>query len=212
MFYVYKITRIDGLSYIGITKNTKSRFKTHAKSTRFSIGISSYEILDVVEDYSKAEDLEELRIQEHDTWKNGLNITSDGKGLNGKCNFNTLNYKFSEISCERMSISAKKRGPNRKDFSHSQETISLISAKRKEQGNGPRKLTHDQVKEILELYKSKPHLPDANKIKKNGKLMSYEGAFAKQYHLQYGVSRTMIKNIITGKSRLWSKLYKTVLG
>jgi len=208
MFYVYKITRFDGLSYIGITKRVKARFSSHAKSPRFSMGISSYEILDTVDDYEKAEDLEEKRIQEYDTWRNGLNVTCDGKGYNGKCNFNTLHYKFSDESRKRMSESAKKRGPTNKGMNHSEETKNLISLKRKEQGNRPRKLSEDQVKEILNLYKNRPYLSDADTVK-NGQLLTYEGAFAKYYCSQYNVSKTMIRNIITGKSKLWSKLLET---
>jgi predicted GIY-YIG superfamily endonuclease len=205
MVYVYKITRADNLEYIGITKNLNNRITYHQKSKRFSIGIKCYEILDEVESYHDAEILEEIRIKQYNTWKAGLNVTSDGKGLNGNCNFNTLNYKFRDESIKRMSESAKKRGPNNKGIPHKQETKNKISMTKKAQGGTPKKLTKAKVDEIYSLYDSRPWLENANKIKKNGVKMSYEGAFAAEYCNKFEISGTMLKNIITGKSKLWSR-------
>lgn len=71
---VYKITRNDDLSYIGITTSFKNRLSYHKKSDRFSIGIKSYEIL-FEGPYDICDLLEEHFIELHDTYKNGLNVT-----------------------------------------------------------------------------------------------------------------------------------------
>ena len=70
---VYKITRNDDLSYIGITTSFKNRLSYHKKSDRFSIGIKSYEIL-FEGPYDICDLLEEHFIELHDTYKNGLNV------------------------------------------------------------------------------------------------------------------------------------------
>jgi predicted GIY-YIG superfamily endonuclease len=51
LVYVYKITRIDNLSYIGITTNTNHRFNVHRRSNRFKDGIKSIEILEECNSY-----------------------------------------------------------------------------------------------------------------------------------------------------------------
>jgi N-glycosylase/DNA lyase len=104
------ITRIDNLSYIGITTNPDKRFKDHEKSIRFEAGIKDIKILEICDTYELAEEREEYYITFYNTFNNGLNITEDGKGYNKNCKFNTVGHKHSDKSKKKMSISAKKRG------------------------------------------------------------------------------------------------------
>ena len=105
---VYIITRSDGLQYVGITVNLNTRMKSHMRSSRFSQGIESIEIL-YEGTYSEASDLEEYFIQKYDTYKSGLNLTSSGKGKNDTEKFNTYGHKYSLKSRKKMSDSAKVR-------------------------------------------------------------------------------------------------------
>ena len=88
MVVVYKITRVDGLEYIGITCNAKHRFACHRKSERFRVGIQQIEILKECNDYDEAEELEEYYITLYNTFEKGLNVTSNGKGKNKSNKFN----------------------------------------------------------------------------------------------------------------------------
>jgi hypothetical protein len=61
-------------------------------------------------------------------------------------------------------------------------------------------------KEILQLYESKPQLnTQYNYVRQNGKLMTYERAFAKEYCEKYNLSCNGLHNIIT-KDNLIKKM------
>ena len=57
----------------------------------------------------------------------------------------------------------------------------------------------EQCEEIIALYNEKPNLPEAGTKSKNGKIVSYETAFAKTYHSKYCISDKQMINIIKGK-------------
>lgn len=152
--YVYKITRKDGLSYIGITIDPEKRFKNHRKSDRFSIGIDKIEILNICDNYEDAEELEEKYISLHDTYENGLNLTETGKGAYKHESFNTLGFKFSNESKSKMSTSAKKRGSNNTGYKHSCETKKKLSGIRKGKNFCPRKISVEDNMKIYESYKN----------------------------------------------------------
>lgn len=78
---VYKLTRTDGLAYIGISCQFEKRLHAHKHSERFKSGILDVEIL-FEGSYEQCIDLEESYIAEHDTFNNGLNSTYSGKGYN----------------------------------------------------------------------------------------------------------------------------------
>lgn len=61
------------------------------------------------------------------------------------------------------------------------------------------KLDDETCKKILNLYNVKPHIEGVGEKSKNGKILSYDTAFAKKYHKQYDVSDKQILNIIQGK-------------
>ena len=76
---VYKLTRADGLSYVGITLDLKKRVKDHAKTKRFAAGIISVETL-FTGPYSECVRLEPFFVKLNDTYRRGLNVTPDGRG------------------------------------------------------------------------------------------------------------------------------------
>ena len=208
IYTVYKITRTDDLSYIGITVNFNKRLCWHKKSKRFSSGIKSYEILKETDDYSIAEDLEEQYISFYDTWKNGLNITCDGKGYNGNCHFNTLGYKYSEESRNKMkknhwSKTGKYLPP--KGVKHSKETKEKIS-KSKIGKVSFTKISESDVKKMINLYYSKPEIKGVNEIQKNGKILTYKRAFSKKYYSNFGLSACAVYKILNGEIGIWKPL------
>ena len=218
--WVYKINRSDGLSYIGITVNPKHRFKGHKKSNRFEMGIESIEILKECDTYEQAEQLEEYYIQKYDTYKNGLNLTPRGKGLNENCKFNTLGYIFSEKSRRKMSKSSM----GNKGFSggrHTEETKKNWSDKRKGVCWVTNlKLSEEQVEYIKNNY-GKIEVTEEflkNKVKKtqqkmigevsydkliskNGKPINYLTFYCDYMANKMGVTSAYIRRIIDGKSR-----------
>ena len=74
MAVIYKITRSDGLEYIGITINYKQRINQHKRSKRFNDGINHHEIL-FEGTYEDCELNEEQYISTFNTFKKGLNMT-----------------------------------------------------------------------------------------------------------------------------------------
>lgn len=93
---VYKLTRLkDGLSYIGITTDLSKRLDSHRNSARFKDSDFTHSVL-FEGSYLECAELEERYIEEHDTWKNGLNLTKSGKGKSHTGNFNTLGHVYSE--------------------------------------------------------------------------------------------------------------------
>lgn len=215
--YVYKITRVDGLSYIGITVNPKKRFRSHSKSNRFSLGIEKIEILDVCENYEQAEDLEEEYISLFDTFKNGLNMTKNGRGRNKDGSFSTLGHIYSEKSKRKMSISAKKRGPTTIGYKHTSSSKKKMSDIRKGKSWGPRKIPIEDNIKIYEEYKNDKIIFENEFIKKyikktqrndidnldfsdlrapNGKPLNKKILYGYYYANIYGVSPVAIRKII----------------
>jgi len=217
--YVYKITRVDDLSYIGITVNSKKRFEEHRKSNRFSNGIKEIKILCECNTYEEAGDKEEFYIQELDTFYKGLNLTKNGKGLNENCKFNTFGHKFSNESKKKMSISRKGKPTWIKGKTHSIESKKKMSKLRK--GicwKTELKLTDDQINGIINDYgivifedsfiaqyvkpSQKDHInsiPFVDLKSQNGKPLSYKVLYCKYKEKQLGVTYQYIKNILEGK-------------
>lgn len=122
MAVIYKLTREDGLEYIGITKRLKERLADHAKSPRFSKSkLAKHEIL-FEGTYDECETLEEVFIEKYDTFNRGLNCTRRGKGRSECDGFNTTGFVFSDESRMKMSAAAKARGPNNTGMVHSELT------------------------------------------------------------------------------------------
>lgn len=134
---VYMITRTDGKQYIGATKDLKKRMGMHKNHKRFSMGISSVEVL-YSGLYLECVMLEEHFIKRYNTFEDGLNETPHGKGKNGDCGFSTFGFKYSDESKNRMKDSARKRairekenGIKRKGPTFTKEVLEKFSRDRK---------------------------------------------------------------------------------
>jgi alpha-D-ribose 1-methylphosphonate 5-triphosphate synthase subunit PhnI len=135
-YLIYKLTRDDGMLYIGTTDSTrfKNRMCQHRGTSRFVGHTFSTEIL--AENAEIAILLQEADfITQYNTLSPfGLNLTKSGKGSgHDSLHFTTRGYKFSEESRKRMSESAKRRCKTnpRLGWSHSEETKTHWSKRRK---------------------------------------------------------------------------------
>lgn len=188
MSVVYKITRQDGLEYIGITNNLQSRLSSHKRSLRFSQSpIAHVEIL-FEGDYGECEVLEEYFIDQYHTYTHGLNCTRTGKGKSDCLGFNTLGFVFSDESRRRMSEAAKRRGPNNIGYRHSEVNKQHWSNLRKGKVWGPVKLNPEDVLEKWNCFEiTQSHIDKyctagqqlGSQLKsKNGRPLSKERIFA----------------------------------
>ena len=154
---VYKLTRQDGLEYIGITKRLYHRIFLHKQSMRFKeFPIVKVEILANCDDYSLAEKLEEEYIQQFDTYKNGLNLTKNGKGREQEnIKFNTLGMRHSPETIAKIKAKHwKTKGMDNpfKGRKHKDETKEVWSKKRRGRAHGYKKLSYNLSLEILDAY------------------------------------------------------------
>lgn len=81
----------------------------------------------------------------------------------------------------------------------SKDTIDKFKTIRAGRRFGPTKVSDNKCKEIISLYKEYPTLDKVGSKMKNGKILTYERAFAKTYHVNYNVTEAQLYNIITGK-------------
>lgn len=206
MACVYKITRNDGLEYVGITNNLKRRIQQHKRSIRFSIDIKYVETL-FESDYKNCEDAEEIYITVFDTYKNGLNTTLHGKGNHyDSSKFNTLGYVYSKESREKMSKAKKGKptGRSNKGWIPSQEWIDkhrLIGS-----DNPKAILNEDLVREIIEDFNTNQKIENVGKIQRNGKPMSYMWAYCLQKAPQHNMTPQAIRRLLEKKS--WKNVWK----
>ena len=215
MAIVYKLTRSDGLEYIGVTKNLRKRLNSHKNSKRFSEKtIVQVQVL-FDGDYVECEALEEKFIEQYGTYTNGLNLTAKGKGKSETCRFNTLGYKFSDESRKRMSESSKARTDRPKGYRHTAETKAKWSERRRGKVWGPVKIDKDKL--ISEWHAFSPTLEDMKHMVlsvsedgdvrfKNGKKFSYTRGklvlFKKAKSIEYNTTPEAIKRIITDEQLL----------
>lgn len=150
--YVYKITRVDGLEYIGITIDPDRRFKEHKRSDRFKIGIIETIILEECDNYEMAEERETFFIDYYDSYNKGLNCTPQGKGKNEECKFNTLGFSYSEASKLKMSVSARKRGAQPNHFIPNEDYKRKVSEQRKGKRCGSVKISDEDAENIFQIY------------------------------------------------------------
>lgn len=223
--YVYKITRNDGLEYVGITVDPNKRFYNHKRSERFSEGIKGIQILKECDGYDEAQKFEEQFINQFDTYNNGLNKTKSGKGCgHNSPKFTTLGYKFSEGSKRKMSENHwTKLGfeNGMKGKKHSEEVKKKWSKLRKGVVWGPVSFDMRFVEKMREEYENetinfdeefikqhvkKSHidlvgkLPIDKLVMKSGKPLTYKSLFTTHYSLLTQKSKRHIANIIERKS------------
>ncbi len=203
-FYIYLITRDDGQLYVGTTnsKNIKSRMYGHKRSDKFIDHEFSYKILVESED-DKIHDLEEFYIKKYNSFYDGLNESIDGKGNHLASNFTTKGYKFSDASRKKMSETRKrliKEGKVKLPiFIWTKKRRKEISQKRKGKINHI-KFSDSLLRDIRKLYLSKPNLK-YNFICGNGKLLTYERAFAKKYSEKFNMTSNFLYKFLIKKTR-----------
>jgi len=209
-YLVYLITRDDGMKYVGTTNDSriKTRMNQHKNSDRFRGFDFTYEILSRHDDIKECYMKEELFIKKLDTYINGLNASENGRGKNNSKRFTTLGCKFSEDAKKKMSKTRKRKillgeiTIHNKGKSWSTEMKQHFSEIRKGKRHSS-KLCWDDVNEIREAFERRDDIEDVSTIAKNGKVITYECAFAKKYSHKYGVSAACIRKIINGKT--WSE-------
>lgn len=226
--YVYKITRNDGLEYIGITIRLNKRFKDHSRTERFKIGIEKIDILATCETYEEAEILEEKYIKEYNTFYDGLNVSINGKGNHLSGNFTTRGYKYSTESKNKMSKNHwSKRGfmswNKGKENAYSDETKAKWSLTRKGFAWCDRKISLEDAKIILDNYKNNSiefdssfivkfvkktqvsnieNIPFEELITPNGKKLNMKKLYGEYYAVIFNVTPAAIYRILEGKTIL----------
>jgi predicted GIY-YIG superfamily endonuclease len=241
MAVVYLIEREDSLKYIGVTVNYTKRINTHSRGLRFSKSkIKKHKIL-FEGSYEECEEKEEYFIKKYNTYENGLNCTTTGKGLNGEAKFNTLGYIFSEESREKMRLSWTDE--RRKNLSEKNSVFFKeywTDERRKEKSEktkgrvfGPIKITESIKKEIRDLFQTKPDIPLSYQIKfvkkshrekiisnemqisdsttLNGRRWSYGLVFCSYFANQYNCTPKHMSNIINGLDNAQPKEYDAII-
>lgn len=217
--YVYKITRNDGLEYIGITINPKRRFREHRYSKRFTIGIRDISILATVDSYEEAELLEEKYIDEFDTFTNGLNMTKTGQGKNENCQFNTLGLQHTDKTKQLMSAKAIGRVPWNLGRKWDDATKEKFRKAHEGRPSSTRKFSQDEVEEIRKQHQTREiefddifimknlkksiraefyNLKEHEWVSPNGSVLTYDVLFCKFMSQKYNVTYQAMKNIING--------------
>ncbi len=156
---VYKLTRADGLSYVGITLDLKKRVKDHAKTKRFAAGIISVETL-FTGPYSECVRLEPFFVKLNDTYRRGLNVTPDGRGKTSTARFNTYGNPCSDAT--RKKIGDANRGKRRPGRGPSHTLAQREKWSRDRSGKQPRntRLTPDVVRGLVDRFSSFSPLTD----------------------------------------------------
>lgn len=220
MFTIYKITRNDGLEYVGQTINLKTRLYNHRRSKKFrDFGILKVEVIDTVSESSEADKLESLYIEKYDTFNNGLNMTYNGRGnhkYQGK--FSTLGLKHSDETKAKI---ANKSSIRMKEYwragvkAASQEAQERAKARmtetRRKQGCTHTKFTEDDVREVLNLYSTRPYIEGIGEKLPNGHVKTYDRAFANKYAEQFSMTPAHIRNLVQRKNKYWNHLYEEIL-
>lgn len=207
---VYKLTRSDGLSYIGITDNLNKRFKSHSRSLRFQGNIVSCEIL-YYGNYKECSALEPQFILEHDTFNSGLNMTKSGRGKSDTTKFSMLGLTHTEKTKKKISDKAKQSFQNGRKMWNSGggkfsiESINKMSKTRS--GNiYSSKLSLNDVCFIRNMFKYSVQfgmLNGVGKIQRNGRKLNSHRAFVNQYKTflidMYNISDVQLYNIVAKK-------------
>lgn len=219
MTVVYKLTRSDGLEYIGVAKNFKSRLWQHRKSKRFSeLSIIKHEILKEFVNYEDALQFEKESIIRYDTYLNGLNKTIDGSGNHKFPSFTTRDRKLSEETKRKIREASIKNQQQKyaqlwynnlteeekrkKHENHSKKTKGVAK---------PTKIKKEVIEELFKEYAKKPTLENVNTIMRNGKLLTYDRAFSKKYSKVFNINYRQTYLLITNKVLAWQQLYNEIV-
>ena len=226
-FLVYKLTRSDGLEYIGTTNDLNRRLARHAKSRRFGDQpIVCVQILSFRLNQDRALEEETRFIDRYNTFNAGLNNTPDGSGnqhAHGKLNTKGMSYVKGKIWCNNgvsntvcdqnhIPCGYVKGKIGTKGRVTSEATKRLFSEQRKGKVRYT-KFTSDKIEQMLELYKSRPKLDDEGHAFDASKSMirTYERAFARQYSEMFGMTAANLWRILHNQGGVaWGEVWKKV--
>lgn len=209
MWVVYKITRSDGLEYIGKTSYSRlhKRMYDHSRSKRFKNYNFNYDILFECESHDIVLEKEKIFIEKYNTFYGGLNNSIDGSGNHLSSSFTTLGLKFSEET--KNKIRKKAMGNKRsKGFRHSNETKQKLSELRKGKV-WSRKFKEHEIRALMIEFKETPIKEE--RISKNGRRLSHLQIFCNENSEKYNMSSANMKKILSGKTLAWEHLYKEIL-
>lgn len=182
MVYLYYLKQQDRVMYVGLTISPLDRESKHRRNKP----PHRFEIIESFESEKDAASAERDHIKKHQTVKNGWNISPGGEYA-----------KFSGYS--RKGIGGQKKGcipwNKGRPGCFSEEAIQKMCEVRKGRVFSS-KIKSDELKQLKELYDSRPHIPEANTKSANGKILTYERAFSKKYASQYRVTPENIYRII----------------
>jgi hypothetical protein len=212
---VYKIIGLDGRPYIGITslKNLGNRKWSHKnrKSSMFGENFI-VEPIYMSTDREHIEDMEEYFISEYDSYNNGHNLTKTGKGNhNNSERFNTMGYKFSDESKQKMRV-ARHRLKEQGKLTAENLNTPEIRAKNRERMikyNNTRPIHYSFEKsKMFEIYLDmlKFQIDDirfiSNDTKNSDKryFSTYSGACMNYFADVYGVSYQCILDILRNRT------------
>ena len=123
-------------------------------------------------------------IEEHDCYLFGWNGSPGGEGFDG--------YSRRGIGGVKKDNTPWNKGVK---GCFSDETIDVMRAKRKGVRHSS-KLNEETVKVIRKLYDEKSHISGVGEVQQNGKVLSYQQAFCKKYHNEYGLTVQGLKRIV----------------
>lgn len=224
MAFVYKVTRTDGLEYIGVTVNYKNRIKQHSRSRRFEKGILNSQIL-FEGDYVECCDLEESYVEKYDTYHHGLNMTRTGKGKSETDKFNTFGMNMSDKTKEKLRAAAKDRKSwnEGKKYHLSPESLKARNDRHKntrindyknKKINCRSRMSIEKMKEIKTLFEDentkKEFTSLIGKNGKNGKPLTYERLFANKYADKFELTSNGLYHHVAKKSELLKVLWDSV--
>jgi hypothetical protein len=110
-----------------------------------------------------------------------------------------------------MSVAARKRIHPKGYHIFSEEQRRDMSLQRKGKNTSLPKIDRNVVRELYELYESKPLLDGVGKVRQNGKVLTYDRAFANAFSDRFGITNTMLHNLVKGKTIVWKELYDEIV-
>jgi len=216
IYILYKLTRNDGLIYIGTTCRSrfKIRMREHRMHKRFKSYSFHYTIVLESKNYDFIQDQEPIFIKLYNSFKCGLNESINGKGNHLCPRFTTKGFKYSEASKLLMGKLRREKFKTGELVAWNKGKKNCFSAETLERlrvaNLGKRrfsKLTKQEVESILHLYfEVRPSFDIVGKVMRNGRPMSYDVAFSKCYADDFNVCPNNIKRIIRGEC--WKDVYK----
>lgn len=176
MIYLYHLIEDEKVKYVGLTKNIEQRKAEHKRKKPKHNFILVEEFIDI----KNATDQERIQIEIYNTYKDSecWNKSPGGDYLE---NSGYERKGIGGVKPKTKPWNAGKKG------CFTEQTKKNWSVKRKNKVHS-RKVSEKQEIEIIRLFKSSPEIELVGTISKNGKILTYERAFAKKYSDMYNIT------------------------